>query len=143
MRLKLSERQRASVENMTFHRRFTGVLRFPFLTFGIVAPLALLGIFATRNRWKELWILYGGVITYLAAALLFYVLARYRMPVVAFLIPFAGAGLVELWRLGAGRRIGELVMLIAALALLSYFTNMTVAVDTPVGTYLDDVVNDI
>jgi 4-amino-4-deoxy-L-arabinose transferase-like glycosyltransferase len=126
--------ERASVENMSFHRRFVGVLQLPFLTFGILAPLALLGVFATRDRWRSLWLLYGGIVTYLAAALIFYVLSRYRMPVVAFLIPFAGAGLVELWRLVVRRRIGELVMLVAAIALLSYFTNMTVAADTPAGT---------
>lgn len=125
--------ERANVESFTFHRMFPGVLQAPLLTFGIIAPLGLLGMFLTRNRWRALWLLYGGVLTYLLAALIFYVLARYRLPVVPFLIPFAGACVVELFNVGLNRRFGELALLVAAAALLFYFVNITVAVDTPEG----------
>ena len=96
-------------------------------------PRALLGIFLTRNRAKRLWLLYGGIITYFTAAVLFYVLARYRLPVVPFLLPFLGAGLVELFGLVREGRRGELVCMVIALAALLYFVNMTAAVDTPTG----------
>jgi 4-amino-4-deoxy-L-arabinose transferase-like glycosyltransferase len=126
--------ERANVESMSFHRRFGGVLGLPLLTFGVVAPLALLGIFMTRERWRDLWLLYGGIITYLAAALLFYVLARYRLPVLAFLIPFAGAAAAGLLKLLRDEKWSEPVLLAAALLVLSYFINMKIAGDTPAGT---------
>jgi hypothetical protein len=125
--------ERANVENMNFHRRFGGIIGLPLLTFGIIAPLGLLGIFMTSNRWRSLWLLYGGIIAYLVAALAFYVLARYRLPVVPFLLPFAGASVTGLLKLIRDRRFGEVVLLVAALVILFYFTNMNVAADTPAG----------
>jgi hypothetical protein len=125
--------ERANVENLTIHRRFRGVLQLPLVTFGIVAPLGIIGIFLTRQRWRAHWQLYGGILTYLAAALVFYVLARYRLPVVPFLMPFAGAGVAELVRLARKRRIAELVLSLTALTLLFSFSNARVAADTPEG----------
>ncbi len=125
--------ERANVENFYFHRRFAGILSLPLLTFGLVAPLGLLGVFLARERWRKLWLLYGGILAYLAVALAFYVLARYRLPVVVFLIPFAGAACAELGALTRGRRVAELALSLAALAVIAFFTNMTVARDTPGG----------
>jgi len=125
--------ERANVENFHFHRRFPGVLALPLPVFGIIAPLGLLGMFLTRNRWKKLWLLYGGVAAYLLTALIFYVLARYRLPVVAFLLPFAGAAVWELFALGRGRRVAELALSLSALGLLAFLSNMPAAKDTPGG----------
>ncbi len=126
--------ERANVENMQFHRRFGGIIGLPLLTFGIIAPFGLLGIFMARNRWRELWLLYGGIVVYLVAAILFYVLARYRLPVVPFLAPFAGMAVTGLLKLLRDGRRAEPAVLAAALVILFYFTNMTVALDTPAGT---------
>lgn len=128
-----NKHERANVENFSFNRDLPGPLGLPLVTFGIVAPLGLLGMFLTRESWRRLWLLYGGVLTYFAAALIFYVLARYRLPVVPFLVPFAGAGLLELLRIARRRHRGELVLTLAALALIASFVNTTVAVDTPFG----------
>jgi hypothetical protein len=125
--------ERANVENLSFHRRFPGVLSLPLLTYGFIAPLALMGVFLSRMRWRELWLLYGGIIAYLVAALAFYVLARYRLPVVGFLLPFAGAGVAELVTLVQNRRTAVTVPVLAVLAVLFYCVNLTVAVDTPFG----------
>jgi hypothetical protein len=128
-----NKHERANVENFSFHRELPGVLGLPLLTFGAVAPLSLLGIFLTRNRAKRLWLLYGGIITYFLTAIVFYVLSRYRLPAVPFLLPFLGAGLVELYALLREKRRGEFLCMIVALAALLYFVNMTAAVDTPTG----------
>jgi len=125
--------ERANVENFYFHRRFPGVLALPLPVFGIIAPLGLLGMFLTRNRWRKLWLLYGGAATYLFTALIFYVLARYRLSVVVFLLPFAGAAVMELYALGRGRRAGELALSLAALGLLAFFSNMPIAKDSRSG----------
>jgi 4-amino-4-deoxy-L-arabinose transferase-like glycosyltransferase len=129
--------ERSNVENAYFHKRFPGILRFPLLTFGIIAPLALLGIFLTRSRWSRLTLLYGGILTYLLTSLAFYVLARYRIPAVPFLLPFAGAAVAELCAIARSGRHAEFGLSLAALGLLAFFSNMTVARDTPHGTSRD------
>jgi hypothetical protein len=55
------------------------------------------------------------------------------LPVVVALIPFAASALAELFALARGRRIAELALSLAALAMLAFFTNMMVAKDTPGG----------
>ncbi len=125
--------ERANVESFYFHRRFPGVLRLPLLTFGIVAPLALLGMFLSRDRARGLWLLYGGALAYLATAVAFYVTARYRLPAIPFLIPFAAAAVTGLASLARRRSLAELALLAAALGALVIFTNFTVARDTPQG----------
>jgi tetratricopeptide (TPR) repeat protein len=62
--------------------------------FGVLAPLALLGVFVTWPRRRELWWLYALGATYAASVVLFYVFARYRYPLVPYLALLAGAGLV-------------------------------------------------
>jgi len=71
------------------------------------------------------------VLAALAAALAFYVLSRYRLPVAAFLIPFAGAAVTALLKMIRDGRKIDLLLMTAALVLLLYFTGMTVARDTP------------
>ncbi len=71
------------------------VLRLPLATMGFVAPLGLLGLVLTLGRWRELLPLYGVIAVYLLASLLFFVLARYRLPGVLMLVPFAAFALVR------------------------------------------------
>jgi tetratricopeptide (TPR) repeat protein len=125
--------ERANVENFYFHKTFGGILALPLLTFGIVAPLCLLGIFMSRERHDNLWLLYGGIASCFFSALLFYVLARYRLPMMAFVFPFAGAALAGLLKLLRDRRRLELALMIAALLLIARLVNTTVARDTAGG----------
>ncbi len=125
--------ERASIESLSFHRRFGGILALPLLSFGMIAPLGLLGIFISRNRGKRLWLLYGGVWVYLFAALFFYVLARYRLPLIVFIVPFAGASVAGLLKFVRDRRWGELALLFAAFLLIAKLINTTVAEDTATG----------
>lgn len=125
--------ERANVENLYFHRTFGGILALPLLTFGVVAPLCLLGIFMSRERHDNLWLLYGGIASCFFSALLFYVLARYRLPMMAFVFPFAGAALAGLLKLIRDRRRFELALMIAALLLIARLVNMPAARDTAGG----------
>ena len=61
--------------------------------FGIVAPLALVGLVWNWNRWRQYGLLYGFGLSYLASGLIFTVCARYRLPAVPFLMLFAAEAL--------------------------------------------------
>jgi tetratricopeptide (TPR) repeat protein len=63
--------------------------------FGVLAPLALVGIWATWPRRSELALLYLLPAAYLLALVAFAVMARYRYPLVPFLILFAAVGVAN------------------------------------------------
>ncbi len=77
-------------------RRFSWVLRLPLVSFGAMVPFGLLGLILTARRWRELFPVHATLGVYLASALLFFVLSRYRLPAVVLLIPFAAFALVDL-----------------------------------------------
>ena len=84
--------------------------------FGVLAPLALVGAWVTRREWRRLWLLYLLLLSMAGAVALFYVLARYRFPMVPILALFAAAGLLELVRLvrqAEWRRLARIGLLIS------------------------------
>jgi 4-amino-4-deoxy-L-arabinose transferase-like glycosyltransferase len=83
-------------EDTYYFTRFSKVLRllmwqkgiaFPF---GIICPLALFGIIVSRKQWRRLLLLYGFIFFYMISVVLFFVCARYRLPVIPVLLIFAG-----------------------------------------------------
>ncbi len=60
------------------------ILRFPFFSFGLIAPFALLGIIFSikeKNIFIPLFVL-----SYTTSVIIFFISARYRLPIVPFLI---------------------------------------------------------
>lgn len=60
--------------------------------FGVLAPLAAIGLLASRNQRRKLWLLYAWVAVITIAVAAFVVFARYRIPLVPVLALFAAAG---------------------------------------------------
>ncbi len=80
----------------------------------VVAPLAALGA-ASRRAASRSWPLLLAVLASLATLALGSVLSRYRAPLVAVLLPLAGAGVVRAWTWARTRRFRSLTVA-AALA---------------------------
>jgi tetratricopeptide (TPR) repeat protein len=59
--------------------------------FGLLIPLAVLGMIVTWPERQRLWILHALTVTYALSVVMFYVFARYRHPLVPFLLLFAAA----------------------------------------------------
>jgi len=85
--------------------------------FGLLAPLAVVGIFLTVKQWRQLWLLYAMIVSLAASIAAFYVFGRYRLPLVPLLALFAGAGVVRAVALYKTRNFQPLT--IAAVLLLS------------------------
>jgi len=124
-----------SPTNLNFHlaQDYSRILRRIPLGFGVIAPLALLGIFLSRRRARELLLLYLYASVYLVTCLLFFVSAEYRMPVVPVLLVFAGYALVRLGELARGstgrgrartRAAGALAGALLLLAPLAFACNV-------------------
>src|SRR5262249_40351499 len=61
--------------------------------FGLLVPLAAFGILVTWPDRRRLWVFYALVLTYAASVVIFFIYARYRYPLVPFLVLFTSAGL--------------------------------------------------
>ncbi len=64
----------------------------PIAHFGVLMPLAVFGAIVVWPERKRLWVIYAMTAAYAASVVLFYVFARYRFPLVPFLLLFASAG---------------------------------------------------
>jgi tetratricopeptide (TPR) repeat protein len=80
------------------HADLSSVLRATgsLFHFGLLAPLAMLGVFVSWPDRRRLLPLHLLFLAYTATLILFYVLARYRIPLVPILALFAAAGIVGL-----------------------------------------------
>jgi tetratricopeptide (TPR) repeat protein len=114
----------SDTEDLDTYGDYSLLLRtlLPLLNFGTVLPLAVLGgVLAGRS--PRLLILYGLAAAYSLSVVVFYVFARYRLPLVPILLIFAGAGLERLlapetWR-KAWPHLGAALAAAAAAAVLA------------------------
>jgi tetratricopeptide (TPR) repeat protein len=90
--------------------------------FGILVPLAVLGVFVTWRDRARVAVYYLMALTYAASVVMFYVSARYRLPLVPFLILFAAAGLSSLpafVRTASGTKVAAVAVIVGAVAILT------------------------
>ncbi len=90
--------------------------------FGVLVPLAAIGLVAAWPERRRLWPILAMAAVYAASVIAFYVFARYRFPLVPFLMLLAAAGvvffpdLVRRWpsrtRLAAGVALAVLIVLV-------------------------------
>jgi tetratricopeptide (TPR) repeat protein len=94
--------------------------------FGLLVPLAAFGVCVTWQDRRRLWVFYALVLTYAASVVLFFIYARYRYPLVPFLILFTSAGLARAVEFLRTRSRIELVGVAALVAGLLVFTHVPV-----------------
>jgi Tfp pilus assembly protein PilF len=82
---------------MYFFSRYSWVLRFPLVGFGIIFALGLAGMLLLRQRPLTGVSLIVFFAVYGLSVVVFYVFSRYRLPALPALLPFAGGIAVWLW----------------------------------------------
>lgn len=95
---------------------FDGFISFPY---GLLAPLAIIGIALSLGQWRKFLLLYLFIGSYAGTLMLFFVCARFRQPIIPVLILFAVWGIyciLDLIKKGRLRIV--VVAVIAFLALL-------------------------
>jgi len=96
--LLLAAGERSNNKNLAFWYARSPLLRLPFWPgWALILGLAILGFNRQDMRRPERFLLVGLTATYGAALLLFFLNARFRLPVMAWLTVPAGGGLVILW----------------------------------------------
>ncbi|NNE07850.1 MAG: tetratricopeptide repeat protein [Gemmatimonadetes bacterium] len=84
------------IESYHFQKRYSHLIRALFVPFGVLAPLAVLGVFLLGSKRAAMLVLF--LIVYTGSIVLFFVLTRYRLPVVPVVILFASGALVTVVR---------------------------------------------
>lgn len=103
----------------TFTEEFTPIVGWLVVGFWIVAPLGLLGLFVSfRKRRLRLFPLWGFLAAYSVSVIVFFITARFRVPVVPVLIVYGAFGLDWLYERIKLRRIGPLLAALGALCVL-------------------------
>jgi tetratricopeptide (TPR) repeat protein len=83
-------------ESEAFHRSYSAALQITsWFTFGLLLPLAVAGVWVTRHDWRTLFVLYGIFILMLVSVIVFFVLDRYRFPVVPIALLFAAVAVTR------------------------------------------------
>jgi tetratricopeptide (TPR) repeat protein len=118
-RLALNASEIADTESQDVYADSSIVLRglAPW-SFGVLLVLAAAGVVLTAHRWKDLWLLYAIGLTYFVGLIAFYVVARYRAPLVPLVLLFAAGGIAAaldgLRSLRVARTVGALAAAIVA-----------------------------
>ncbi|MEK6758607.1 MAG: glycosyltransferase family 39 protein [Deltaproteobacteria bacterium] len=88
------------------------------ITYGVLAPLGILGIFLSLRDWRKNSLLYIFLLTYLASMLLVFNFARFRIPIVPVIMLWAAFSLVWFYHKAAVRDWKKVGAAIGVLALL-------------------------
>ncbi len=103
--LTFNAREIADTESIEAYADYSWLLRgLLWLDFGVVLALAALGCWTCRHEWRRQLILYGFFVTLALSVAVFYVVARYRHPLVPIVLMFAAAGVVPLLDILATRQ---------------------------------------
>ena len=106
----------------TLSRDFLPIYRLPFISFGIIAPFGLLGILLALKRKKEILLILLFMLSLALSVTIFFVTARYRMPVVPFLIICASYGLCALVQMLRAKE--KKAPAICSIVLIVFFTGI-------------------
>jgi tetratricopeptide (TPR) repeat protein len=75
--------------------------------FGVLVPLAVLGMWAAWPERRRFWVFYAMTFAYALSVMAFYVFARYRFPLVPLLILFAATGVMSLPGIATSLRVAR------------------------------------
>jgi predicted Zn-dependent protease len=104
------------------YKEYKSSLSFPFIRYGIIVSLGLLGMALAVRDFKKHSLVYGAVFVYLLCTMLFLVQSRYRTPAVPYLCLFAAYSVYTLREMVVARRFKRAAV---ALVLVGIFFVLT------------------
>jgi len=122
--LVFSATEATDTESIEVYSEYSRVLRIIWwLNFGVILPLGVFGGWSSRQDWRRLALFVAMLLAMAFAVAIFYVVARYRYPIVPIVILFAAAGLsaVSGLRVQNWRRWAPSILLALMVAIPSNF----------------------
>ncbi|MBW1854712.1 MAG: glycosyltransferase family 39 protein, partial [Deltaproteobacteria bacterium] len=102
----------------SFSKTFAPIFQLPFISFGILAPFAILGIIFSLKRKNNILLVTLFVLSYMVSVIIFFVSARYRLPIVPFLIICSSYALYNVMEMMRAKKAKDIIILVVALILL-------------------------
>ncbi len=133
--LFLNNTEVVDVVHIDVFAEFAPHLRLAFLPFGVLAALAVAGVWLRRGLWwwdLPVWAVFVGS---LLSVVLFFVFGRYRVPVAPLLAVLAGAGIDQLATLVRVRRLAEVLVAAALFSIVVIIALLPVPEDSPLVSY--------
>lgn len=118
-------------ENFYFAREKLPILAWLPVTAWVISPLALVGLVLGARRFRETWLLYLLVALALAPLIMFYVIGRFRILLLAAALPFAALTLVELVRAVQARRWARVTAVLASALVVGAWTGRPLPAGRP------------
>ena len=131
--LTFNAKEAVDTESIEAYSEYSITLRaLSWINFGLIFSVAALGAWLTRAHWRRLALLYAMVSGLALSVAIFYVVARYRYPMVPFIILLAAAAISSIATLRTLPRRQLLAGLLIAIgaAILSYLPLRTLGDDT-------------
>jgi tetratricopeptide (TPR) repeat protein len=97
-------------------------LAFPFIRYGVIASLGLLGMLLAFKNFKTHALLYAVVFVYLFSGMLFLVQSRYRTPAAPYLCLFAGYAIYCFREVVMSKRFKTAAAVLVVLGLFFFLT---------------------
>ena len=92
--LSINAREAPDAESLAAYAEYSPLLAIlSRVSFGLLLPLAVLGAWIERARWRQLWLLHAFAAALLLSMAAFFVFGRYRLPLVPVLALFAAVPL--------------------------------------------------
>jgi len=109
--------------DVDFMGKFAGFFAIPFLSFWMVAPIAMAGLLTAFFTSRQRFAAFALAAAYAATLVLFYTSGRFRLPLLTVLIPFAASAVLDAiaqFRRGQHRRLAVLGGCAALFLVLSF-----------------------
>jgi tetratricopeptide (TPR) repeat protein len=97
-------------QDIYFFRRYSSLIRILPLGFWFIGPLGLVGMVLSIRKWKVTLLPILFVFSYMLTVVMFFVTARFRLPVIPFLIIFSAFALVWPWKELSRRELRNLTL---------------------------------
>jgi tetratricopeptide (TPR) repeat protein len=131
--LTFNAREAVDTESLEAYSEYSIILRaLSWISFGLIFSIAAVGAWLTRAHWRRLALLYAMVFGMALSVAIFYVVARYRYPMVPFIILFAAAAISFIPQLRSlpRRQLLPGILIAISAAILSYLPIKTLGDDT-------------
>lgn len=118
-------------QDIYFSRNYSSLLsillwhKLIYFPFGLLFPLAAIGVIEGWKRRKELALYYIFIIGYIPTVILFLVTARHRLPVIPFLLIFAALGLLAVMEIFRKKDYRKALIYSSIIIILLIFCNKT------------------
>jgi tetratricopeptide (TPR) repeat protein len=106
------------------YKEYKASLSFPFIRYGIIAALGLLGMVLAVRHFRELFLVYGVALVYLLSCMLFLIQSRYRTPAVPYLCLFAGHGIYVVKEMVVAKRFRSAGVALSLVGMFFFFTTL-------------------